>query len=158
MSRRLPLPAVLAAATVVVIAVVAAYLHARGGDDRSPSARSDSSHRSTRLVPPSSKLPASGVCGRAAGDVLTVRIEPDAPNPVCTSVTGRQSLRVVNSTADYGQRGHAVTVSWVPGRTFRLAVGQARSFPQHFASYLARGVHDLKVTSASGYTAEIWLH
>lgn len=141
-----------------MIALVAAYLHARGDDDGPRTASSGSSHRYARLVPASSKLPASGVCGRTTGDVLTVKIEPDAPNPICASVTDQQSLRVVNSTADYGQRGHAVTVSWMPGRTFRLAAGQARSFPQHFGSYLARGVHDLKVTSASGYTAEIWLH
>jgi hypothetical protein len=98
------------------------------------------------------------MCGRSSGAVLTVKIEPDTPQPVCAKVDASQSLRVVNSTGDFGQAAHTVTVSWIPGQRFTLHGGQSKIFPAHFGSYLARGVHDLKVTSAPGYRAEIWLH
>jgi hypothetical protein len=158
MSRRLPVPAVLAAAAVVLIAVAVAFVHGRGTHPASAPQAGGSSSRTTTLVPASSRYPASGVCGRAAGSVLTVRIEPDAPAPMCTSVAPSQSLRVVNGTGDYGQHARRVTVRWRPGRAFTLAAGESKTFPAQFGSYLARGVHDLTVVSTPGYRAEIWLH
>jgi len=105
--------------------------------------------------PATSKLPAAGVCGHVTGAVLTVRIEPDTPNPRCAAVSDSQRLRVVNRTGDYGRAAHTITVTWTPGHPFQLRPGQARMFQRHFGSYLARGVHDLTVEPA--YRAEIWL-
>jgi hypothetical protein len=170
MSRRLPLAAALAALAVVAIVAAAALLATRGGGDRptatpgsgSSAARSSvsssapsSAPPSQRLVPATSRFPAAGVCGRTTGTVLTVRIEPDAPDPRCTRVDGSQSLRVVNRTGDYGQSGHAVIVTWVPGHRFTLPPGGSREIKQPFGAYLARGVHVLRV--GASYRAEIWL-
>jgi hypothetical protein len=167
MSRRLPLAALLAAGVVVVIAAVATILSSGGGGDAQrtalpdvPTGASHSSPAPTRatggLAPATSEFPAAGVCGRATGGVLTVRIEPDAPSPRCASVGAGQSLRVVNRTGDYGRPAHTVSVTWIPDHSFTLRPGQSRTFRRHFGAYLARGVHDLKVESA--YRAEIWLH
>ena len=166
MSRRLPLSAVLAAVAVVVIVVVAMLLQAgpsQDGPGTSPEVSSPGSSSTPtspakgNLVPASSRTPASGVCGRAAGAVVTVRIEPDTPEPVCAAVSDDQSLRVVNSTGDFGAPARTVTVRWLPGQPFRLGPGRSKTFPQHFGTYLATGVHDLDVTSISGYRAQIWL-
>jgi hypothetical protein len=164
MSRRVPLAALAAAAVVVAIAVVAAFLTSAGGSDRHASASADptssdpptSTQPSGTLVPASSRFPAAGVCGRTSGSMLTVRIEPDAPDPRCASVDANQWLRVVNSTGDYGRPAHSVTVAWIPGQPFTLQPGESKTFRQHFGDYLAHGVHDVSV--GSGYRAEIWLH
>jgi hypothetical protein len=158
MSRRVPLAAALAAA-LVAIAVAAALLTSRGSDRQASASTGSSSTdppAAGTLVPATSRFPAAGVCGRVSGDVVTVRIEPDTPEPRCASVDDRQSLRVVNATGEYGQSARTVTVAWIPGQPFALRPGESKTFPQHFGDYLARGVHDLRVGSA--YQAEIWLH
>jgi hypothetical protein len=154
--------AVLAAVAVVAIAAAAVLLPMlRDNGQRTPAApgstaTSTSPQASASLLPATSESPAAGVCGSTTGSVVTVRIEPDAPNPRCASVTSAQSLRVVNGTSDYGQSGHSVTVTWIPHQPFTLRPGQARTFPQHFGAYLAPGVHDLQTGPA--YRAQIWLH
>jgi hypothetical protein len=174
MSRR-SLAAALAVVVVVAVAVAAALLSNLGGGDRHASASSDptdptsstspmnaegspspSAQPSDRLVPATSRFPAAGVCGRTTSAVLTVKIEPDTPDPRCASVSDSQWLRVVNRTGDYGLHAHTVTVAWIPGHSFTLHPGESKTFPRHFGAYLARGVHDL--TAGSGYRAEIWLH
>jgi hypothetical protein len=163
MSRRVSFAAVLAAAVVVAaIAVGASLLSSGGGSDRhaasagaTSAAPTTSAGSSGGLVPATSKLPAAGVCEHAPGAIVTLRIEPDAPNPRCASVDGSQWLRVVNRTDEYGGPAHPVTLAWIPGQTFTLQPGQSKTFPQHFATYLAHGVHDL--SAGSGYRAEIWL-
>lgn len=87
---------------------------------------------------------------------MTVKIEPDTPDPRCASVGDSQWLRVVNNTGDYGRPAHTVTVTWMPGHPFKLQPGESKEFHQHFGDYLAVGVHDLSVGPA--YRAEIWLH
>ena len=138
-------------AAVAVVVVIGAVAVVSALDDRGESPVRESG----RLLPATSSLPASGVCGRAAGTVLTIRIERDTPMPRCASVTGSQRLRVVNRTGDYGGHARTVTVSWIPGRTFTLHPGESKSFDERFGRYLARGVHDLRVVSQ--YRAEIWL-
>ena len=108
------------------------------------------------LLPATSRRPSVGVCGRTTGVVLVVKIEPDTPNPRCPAVNAAQRLRVVNRTGDYGAHPHTVTVVWVPGRPLTLRPGEAKTFPRHFGTYLAQGVHDLK--AGRGYRSEIWLH
>jgi len=161
--RRVPVPALLAAAAVVAVVAAAALvpLIGRGGDGHpAPAATSSSSptqlpHRGTGKLPATSRHPAAGVCGRVASSVVTVRIEPDVPLPRCSKVRAGQSLRVVNRTGDYGQRAHPIRVRWVPGRPVRLAPGESHTFPRRFGDYLERGVHELRITRA--YAAEIWL-
>ena len=155
---------VLAAVAVVAIAAAAAWLSTLGNNDGDASARAGSgsaahapaAQGSGSLLPATSEFPAAGVCGRASGTVVTVRIEPDTPDPRCTSVASGQWLRVVNRTGDHGRHARTITVVWVPGHPFKLGPGDARTFTEHFGTYLASGVHDLRVGPA--YRAEIWLH
>jgi hypothetical protein len=166
MSRRPWIAAALAVAAVLAIVGGAAALSHHGADhpsaasptstSSSPSDSPSATRSSGHLVPATSRYPTAGVCGRATGAVLTIRIEPDTPNPRCASVTAHQRLRVVNSTGDYGAHAHPVTVVWLPGRPFTLRPGAARTFPRQFGTYLARGVHPLKAGTA--YRAEVWLH
>jgi hypothetical protein len=146
---------------VVTIAATAVLLSTlRGNDQGSPAAPGStatpaSPQASASLLPAAAGSPAAGVCGSTTGAVVTVRIEPDTPNPRCAAVTSAQSLRVVNATGDYGQPAHTITVTWIPHQSFTLRPGQAKTFPQHFGAYLAPGVHDLQSGAAS--RAQIWL-
>lgn len=151
-SRRTRVPALLAAAAVVVVVAGAALLPHLGGDGPAPTP----TQPSHALLPATAQHPVAGACGRSTGSVVTIRIEPDTPFPRCTQVRAHQSLRVVNRTADYGQRAHAVRVRWIPGHPVRLAPGASTTFRRPFGDYLARGVHVLRTTPA--YAAEIWLH
>lgn len=160
-ARRVPFPALLAAAAVVAVVAVATLVPLLGGGHHgspAPAASSSPSPaptaRSSKL-PATSRQPAAGVCGRVGASVVTVKIEPDVPLPRCAQVRADQSLRVVNRTGDYGQHGHPIRVRWIPGRPVTLAPGESHTFPRRFGDYLQRGVHVLRITRA--YAAEIWL-
>jgi len=100
------------------------------------------------LKPPDSDQPASGICDLASGNVVTVNISADIPSPRCVKVTGNQRLQVINATAGSVQVQLAqFDVQFQPG--------QMQLFDASFASYLAPGVHRLRVTGGSG--PEIWL-
>ena len=62
------------------------------------------------------KTHAAGICGQAEGEVVTMTIRPDVPDPRCLSVTSTQRLRVVNS------RGEPITVTLFT-QTASIAVG-----------------------------------
>jgi hypothetical protein len=164
-ARRVPFPALLAAAAVVAVVAVATLVPLLGGghEDRpgpaasssaSPAPNSGPTARSSKL-PATSRQPAAGVCGRVGASVVMVKIEPDVPLPRCAQVRPDQSLRVVNRTGDYGQQGHRIRVRWIPGQPVTLAPGQSHTFPRRFGDYLQRGVHVLRITRA--YAAEVWL-
>jgi hypothetical protein len=162
MSRRPLISAALAVAAVVAIVGVIAVLSHRGGNQSDTAAQQGSASPSagasqspSHLVPATSKRPAAGVCGRTTGAVLTVRIEPDTPDPRCASVNADQRLRVVNATGDYGAHPQTVTVVWMPGQSLTLRPGEAKTFSRNFGSYLAPGVHEL--TAGRGYRSEVWL-
>ena len=100
------------------------------------------------LKPPDSDQPAAGICDPAVGDVVIVNISADIPSPRCVKVTGNQRLQVINATAGSVQVQLAqFDVQFQPG--------QMQLFDASFASYLAPGVHRLRVTGGSG--PEIWL-
>lgn len=100
------------------------------------------------LKPPDSDQPASGICDPAPGDVVTVNISADVSSPRCVKVAGHQRLQVVNTT-------DASVQVQLAQFNVQLQPGQAHFFDASFASYLAPGVHWLRVTSGSG--PEIWL-
>lgn len=114
--------------------------------------------RSVRhLVGPQSLVPAAGACGRTAGSVVTVYVDPDVPEPRCTEVRPDQRLRVVNASNRFDQRGKTITVRWAPFASRTLPVGSISSYARPFGSYLARGVHGLRLSLYAGGGAEIWL-
>lgn len=151
---------------MVAIVGVGALISRHGGDHPSaspataktggPSGSASAGGPSGHLLPATSRYPTAGVCGRVTGALLTVRIEPDTPNPRCGSVNADQRLRVVNRTGDFGAHAHPVRVVWLPGHPFTLQPGEAKTFPRPFGTYLARGVH--RLTVAPAYRAEVWLH
>ncbi len=100
------------------------------------------------LKPPDSAQPAAGICDPTAGEVIAVSISTDVPSPRCVKVTGNQRLQVVNATAA------AVQVQLAQFNV-QLQPGQAQLFDAPSGSYLAPGVHWLRVIG--GNAPEIWL-
>jgi hypothetical protein len=111
----------------------------------------------TGQVPADSRRPASGTCEPSPGAVATVRLDLDTPDPRCIIVSSRQRLRVVNTSAGYGQHGRTVTITmaYFPPRV--LKVRAATTFHRPVGQYLAPGVHDLHVSLYGGGGPEIWL-
>ena len=111
----------------------------------------------TGPFPADSQLPASGLCQPDTGAIATVRLYPDTPDPRCIVVSSGQRLRVVNSSASYGQRGKSITIrfAYFPPRVLRVRA--ATTFPRPVGDYLAPGVHDLHVSLYGGGGPEIWL-
>jgi hypothetical protein len=100
------------------------------------------------LKPPDSDQPTAGICDPASGDVVTVNISADVPSPRCVKVAGQQRLQVVNAT-------DATVQVQLAQFNAQLQPGQAQFFDASFESYLAPGVHWLRVTGGNG--PEIWL-
>ncbi len=100
------------------------------------------------LKPPDSDQPAAGICGPVSGDVVVVNISADEPSPRCVKVTSNQRLQVVNTTDGPVQ----VQLAHF---NVQLQPSQALLFDAAFGSYLAPGVHWLRVTGGNG--PEIWL-
>jgi hypothetical protein len=107
--------------------------------------------------PADSRRPASGMCERDTGAMATVRLDPDTPDPRCIVVSSRQRLRVVNTSASYGQRGKSITIrfAYFPPRVLRVRA--ATTFRRPVGHYLAPGVHDLHASLYGGGGPEIWL-
>jgi hypothetical protein len=100
------------------------------------------------LKPPDADQPAAGICDPSAGEVVTVSISTDGPSPRCVKVIGSQRLQVVNATAA------AVQVQ-LAQFNIQLQPEQAQLFDAPSGSYLAPGVHRLRVIG--GHAPEIWL-
>jgi hypothetical protein len=115
------------------------------------------SHGPARLFPADSRRPASGMCEPSAGAIVTVRLDPDIPDPRCIVVSSSQRLRVVNSSAGYGRHGTTVTITFADLSPRVLNVRAATTFHRPLGQYLAPGVHDLQVSLYDGGGPEIWL-
>jgi hypothetical protein len=100
------------------------------------------------LKPPDAEQPASGICDLANGDVVTININADVPYPRCMKVLSNQRLQVVNATNGPVQVQLAQF-------DVQLQPDQAQLFDATVGSYLAPGVHWLRVTGGNG--PEIWL-
>lgn len=100
------------------------------------------------LATPYSQQPAAGICANFEGQVVTVTLNPDIPDPRCAKVTADQTLTVINNT----QNALQIAI----GRfTFNLAAGEKTTIDTPFGEYLALGVHQLQVSPCCG--AELWL-
>jgi hypothetical protein len=97
------------------------------------------------------------MCEPSAGAIVTVRLDPDIPDPRCIVVSSRQRLRVVNSSAGYGRHGTTVTITFADLSPRVLNVRTATTFHRPLGKYLAPGVHDLQVSLYGGGGPEIWL-
>jgi hypothetical protein len=100
------------------------------------------------LATPYSQQPAAGICASFDGQVVTVSLNSDLPDPRCAKVKADQTLTVLNNTQN--------TLSIAIGRfTSNLAVGEKMTIDIPFGDYLAPGVHQLQVSPCCG--AELWL-
>lgn len=93
--------------------------------------------------------PTAGICAEPSGEVVTVTVNPDIPNPRCSKVTDSQKLRVVNNTIE--------TVQAKLG-DFELSIepGREATIDKSFGSYLEPGIHLITMSNLAG-AAEIWL-
>ncbi len=100
------------------------------------------------LATPYSQQPAAGICASFEGQVVTVTLNQDIPDPRCAKVTADQTLTVINNT----QSSLQIAI----GRfTSSLAPGENKTIDTPFGEYLALGVHQLQVSPCCG--AELWL-
>jgi hypothetical protein len=102
--------------------------------------------------------PAAGVCGAGNGFLATLETNPDTPLPRCLVVSPRERLRVVNTSARFGQKGQDVTVTFAGFAPRRLGSGEATIFETPVGAYLEPGVHDLHISLYRGSGGgEVWL-
>jgi hypothetical protein len=120
-------------------------------------ASSSSPSLKTGPFPADSRRPASGTCEPSTGAIATVRLDPDIPEPRCIIVSSGQRLRVVNTSASYGQQGKSVTIRFAYFQPRVLKVRAATTFHRPVGQYLAPGVHDLHVSLYGRGGPEIWL-
>jgi hypothetical protein len=98
---------------------------------------------SMTLATPIAESPAAGICGELEGEIVTMTINPDMPDPRCLRVHGEQRLRVVN------QRGETLEIAL--GRaTASLQPGAEITFERSFGELLLPGVHALQVFPCCG--------
>jgi hypothetical protein len=95
------------------------------------------------LATPVADSPAAGICAEHEGELVSVTIRPDIPDPRCSYVRPDQLLRVVN------QREEILTVS-LAGLETEIAPGDEHVFEQPFGSLLMPGVHRFDVSPCCG--------
>ena len=133
---------------VLVVLVLSLLLVACDGNG-SQSAIDDVAEPTAVLKPPDADAPAASTCADVPeGDVVTITIRPDVPDPRCAKITAAQQLRVVNETQQ------AVNVKLA---AFEVPVspGDEWLFNVPVNTYLEPGVHVLQVSSLAG-GAELW--
>ena len=100
------------------------------------------------LATPYAQLPAAGICASFDGNMVTVTLNIDVPDPRCTKVRPDQQLTVVNNTQN--------TLQITLGRfSFSLDAGKSYTIDTPFGDYLEPGVHQLQVSPCCG--PELWL-
>lgn len=100
------------------------------------------------LAAPVADSPAAGICVEFDGEVVTITIFPDIPDPRCTIIRPDQILQVVN------QRGEDITIR-LGQHQAQIGHDESATFDQPFGDYLAPGVHLIEVQPCCG--AELWL-
>ena len=108
------------------------------------------------LTPTVSDSPAAGVCQEASGRWVSAQItsitskdSDGVPMPRCVQVTKRQRLKTIN------RAGGAIRVTLGPF-TIRIRPGAEGIFNKPFGSYLATGVHVVRVSDGHAGPA-LWL-
>jgi hypothetical protein len=97
---------------------------------------------------PYADTPAAGICAEFEGEIVTMTINPDMPDPRCIIVKPDQRLRVVNNLESEIQASlGSLSSSIVPDDDY--------TFEKTFGELLLPGVHSLGVTPCCG--GSIWL-
>ena len=95
------------------------------------------------LATPAAMQPAAGICAEFEGDIVTMTINPDIPDPRCIHIRPEQKLTVIN------HRMETLRVRIGSLETTILPEGQ-HLFDLPFEDYLAPGVHVLDVFPCCG--------
>ena len=97
---------------------------------------------------PYADSPAAGLCAEFEGEVVTMTINPDMPDPRCVIVKPDQRLRVVNNLES------EIEVS-LGNVSSSILQSDAYTFEKTFGELLLPGVHNLGVSPCCG--GSIWL-
>ena len=100
------------------------------------------------LATPSAQQPAAGICASFDGEIVTIGLNNDVPDPRCAKIRPEQELTVINRTLSTLQ----VTIGPF---SFSLLPGAEHTIEVPFGDYLEVGVHRMEVTPYFG--AELWL-
>lgn len=92
---------------------------------------------------PIAQSPAAGICPVMEGEIVTMNINPDVPDPRCMVVRSEQRLQVVNG------REEALTVSLGQAGA-EIQPGDSYTFTDPFGDLLLPGVHALLVLPCCG--------
>ena len=95
------------------------------------------------LATPVAHSPAAGICARFEGQIVTITIRPDIPDPRCAFIRPDQILEVVNN------RGETLQVK-IGHLQAELSPGQSHTFDLPFGEYLLPGVHRIEVQPCCG--------
>ena len=95
------------------------------------------------LATPAAMQPAAGICAEVEGELVTMTINPDIPDPRCITIRPEQKLTVVN------HRTETLRVRIGLFETTILPEGQ-HLFDLPFGDYLAPGVHFVDVFPCCG--------
>lgn len=95
------------------------------------------------LATPMSQSPAAGICAETEGEIVTVTIYPDIPDPRCSVVKPYQRLHIVNARAErITVRLADLDVDIDPTKEFTFGVT--------FGQLLLPGVHVVDVSPCCG--------
>lgn len=95
------------------------------------------------LATPVADSPAAGICVEHEGDLVSVTIYPDIPDPRCSYVSPDQHLRVIN------ERGETLQVT-LARLVVEIAPGEEHTFDEPFGALLLPGVHRFDVLPCCG--------
>jgi hypothetical protein len=102
------------------------------------------------LAAPDAFQPAAGICGAPSGDIATVTLNLDTPDPRCLKVLATQRLRLVNATPS------SVTFTF-DGSDYELEPGAEQTIDKRFGAIWQPGVHFLHTSLYGGGGPDIWL-
>lgn len=97
---------------------------------------------------PYAQSPAAGICPEIEGEIVSMTINPDVPDPRCVIVQPDQRLRVVNNLDEL------ITAS-LGSLSTSIAPKAEHTFEKTFGEVLMPGVHNLGVNTCCG--GSIWL-
>lgn len=100
------------------------------------------------LATPYAQQPAAGICATFEGEVVTVTLNADVPDPRCAKVRPDQTLKLINNTAS------PLSISIGPFKSALLAAN-SYSIDVPFGDYLEPGVHQVQVLPCC--SVELWL-
>ena len=103
------------------------------------------------LEPADGYVPAAGICAEPSGNIVTLVVDEESPQPRCTIVRGDQRLRVSGESARPGGAREPFTVSFASLPDRLVQPGQSTLFDRPFSEFWAPGVHKVTISSIPTY-------